>query len=249
MAPHPATLIAGNWKMHTTPASARSLAKEVLRQLPQTLAAEVLLLPPFTALEAVHTAVRDDGRVRVGAQDCHWEREGAFTGEISVAMLAPMCDYILVGHSERRHLMGETDAVVRRKLDAVLREDLMPILAVGETREERDAGTTEAVLERQLRSALTGLRPGQVGRCTIAYEPVWAIGTGATATPDDASAAAGFIANLVRGLAGAEVRVLYGGSVTAAHAAELLQAPSVSGALVGGASLRAAEFAAIVAAA
>lgn len=243
------TLVAGNWKMHTTPASARALAKEILRQLPQTLHAEVLLLPPFTALEAVHMAVRDDGRVRVGAQDCHWEREGAFTGEISAAMLEPMCDYILVGHSERRHLMGESDVVVRRKLEAVLREDEMPILAVGETREERDRGATESVLERQVRSALTGLRPGQVERCTVAYEPVWAIGTGATATPDDATAASGFILGLVHDIAGVEVRVLYGGSVTSANASQLLRAASVSGALVGGSSLRAAEFAAIVAAA
>jgi triosephosphate isomerase len=246
-----APLIAGNWKMHKTPEEARELVRSLLVQLAAEPAAELLLLPPFTALEAVVGELKGDPRVRVGAQNCHQEVAGAFTGEISAAMLAPLCDYVLVGHSERRHLMGESDELVRRKLDAVLAAGLLPVLAVGETEAERRAGVTEAVVERQTRAGLAGLGVEQIGRCTVAYEPVWAIGTGATATPDDAAAAAALIHRVVQELSGGEVavRVLYGGSVTPANAASLLGAPGVMGALVGGASLRADEFAAIVAAA
>ena len=244
-------LIAGNWKMHKTPAEARGLVRSLLGQLAAAPAAELLLLPPFTALEAVVAELAGDPRVRVGAQNCHYEAAGAFTGEISAPMLAPLCDYVLVGHSERRHLMAESDELVRRKLDAVLAAGLLPVLAVGETEAQRRTGETEAVVERQTRAGLAGLSVEEVGRCTVAYEPVWAIGTGATATPDDAAAAAAVIHRVVQELSGGEmaVRVLYGGSVTPANAASLLSAPGVSGALVGGASLRADEFAAIVAAA
>ena len=254
MTPDPwrqAPLIAGNWKMHKTPAEARGLVRSLLGQLAAEPAAEVLLLPPFTALEAVVEELGGDTRVRVGAQNCHHEAAGAFTGEISAPMLAPLCDYVLVGHSERRHLMGESDKVVRRKLDAVLVAGLLPVLAVGETAAERSAGVTEAVVERQARAGLEGLAIGDLGRCTVAYEPVWAIGTGATATPDDAAAAAAVVHRVVAELSGGEVevRVLYGGSVTPANAASLLSVPGVRGALVGGASLRADEFAGIVAAA
>jgi triosephosphate isomerase len=246
-----APLIAGNWKMHKTPAEARELVRSLLGQLAAEPAAELLLLPPFTALEAVVAELAGDPRFRVGAQDCHYEAEGAFTGEISAPMLAPLCDYVLVGHSERRHLMAESDELVRMKLDAVLAAGLLPVLAVGETEAERRAGATEAVVERQTRAGLAGLGVEQIGRCTLAYEPVWAIGTGATATPDDAAAAAAVIHRVVQELSSEEVavRVLYGGSVTAANAASLLSAPGVRGALVGGASLRADEFAGIVAAA
>ena len=246
-----APLIAGNWKMHKTPAEARELVRSLLAELDPHPAAEVLLLPPFTALEAVQTALGGDPRVRVGAQNCHFEPGGAYTGEIGCPMLEPLCDYVLVGHSERRHLMGESDQVVRSKLEAVLATGLLPILAVGETAEERAEGVTDEVLVRQTRVGLQGLDAAQVGRCTIAYEPVWAIGTGATATPGDAAAAAAVIHRVVAELVGDEVvvRVLYGGSVTAANAASLLAPPGVMGALVGGASLRAEEFAGIVAAA
>ncbi len=237
--------------MHKTPAGARELVGALLRQLAAEPPAEVLILPPFTALEAVVEELGGDRRVRVGAQNCHHEAAGAFTGEIGAPMLAPFCDYVLVGHSERRHLMGESDEVVRRKLDAVLAAGLLPVLAVGETEADRSAGTAEAVVERQTRAGLVGLTAGEIGSCTVAYEPVWAIGTGATATPDDAAGAAAVIHRVVAELSGggASVRVLYGGSVTPANAASLLSAPGVRGALVGGASLRADEFAAIVAAA
>jgi triosephosphate isomerase len=246
-----APLIAGNWKMHKTPAEARELVRSLLGQLAAELASEVLLLPPFTALEAVVGELAGDPRVRVGAQNCHYEAAGAFTGEIGAPMLAPLCDYVLVGHSERRHLMGESDEVVRRKLEAVLAAGLLPILAVGETEAERSAGVTEAVVERQTQAGFAGLSVEELGRCTVAYEPVWAIGTGATATPDDAAAAAAVVHRVVAELnsGGVAVRVLYGGSVTPSNAASLLSAPGVRGALVGGASLRADEFAAIVAAA
>jgi triosephosphate isomerase len=246
-----APLIAGNWKMHKTPSEARELVQSLLGRLAAEPASEVLLLPPFTALEAVVGELAGDPRVRVGAQNCHYEAAGAFTGEIAAPMLAPLCDYVLVGHSERRHLMGESDEVVRRKLDAVLAAGLLPILAVGETQAERAAGVTEEVVERQTRAGLVGLALDEVAKCTVAYEPVWAIGTGATATPDDAASAAAVVHRVVAELSRGEavVRVLYGGSVTPSNAESLMGAPGVRGALVGGASLRAEEFAAIVAAA
>ncbi len=244
-------LVAGNWKMNGTPASARVLVAELVSRLADRPPAEVLILPPFTALEAVGAVLEGDPRVRLGAQNCYWEPKGAFTGEISAPMLESLCDYVLVGHSERRHLLGESDEVVRRKLGAVLEAGLLPILAVGETGAEREGGLTAEVVERQTRAGLEGLSPSQVALCTIAYEPVWAIGTGATATPEDATTAAELIHRVVAEMAGSAVvvRVLYGGSVTAANAASLVRARGVMGALVGGASLKAEEFAAIVAAA
>lgn len=244
-------LVAGNWKMNGTPESARRLVAALAGLLPPEPDAEVLVLPPFTALETVRSALGGDRRVRLGAQNCYWEPRGAFTGEVSAAMLEPLCDYILVGHSERRHIMGESDEMVRRKLEAVLAAGLLPILAVGETGAEREAGATDQVLRRQTGAGLAGLGELQLARCTIAYEPVWAIGTGATATPGDATAAAAVIHEVVGEVAAAAgpVRVLYGGSVTAANARPLLHAAGIRGALVGGASLRADEFSAIVAAA
>ena len=237
--------------MHKTPSEARELVQSLLGRLAAEPASEVLLLPPFTALEAVVGELAGDPRVRVGAQNCHYEAAGAFTGEIAAPMLAPLCDYVLVGHSERRHLMGESDELVRRKLDAVLAAGLLPILAVGETQAERAAGVTEEVVERQTRAGLVGLALDEVAKCTVAYEPVWAIGTGATATPDDAASAAAVVHRVVAELSRGEavVRVLYGGSVTPSNAESLMGAPGVRGVLVGGASLRAEEFAAIVAAA
>ena len=237
--------------MHKTPSEARELVQSLLGRLAAEPASEVLLLPPFTALEAVVGELAGDPRVRVGAQNCHYEAAGAFTGEIAAPMLAPLCDYVLVGHSERRHLMGESDELVRRKLDAVLAAGLLPILAVGETQAERAAGVTEEVVERQTRAGLVGLALDEVAKCTVAYEPVWAIGTGATATPDDAASAAAVVHRVVAELSRGEavVRVLYGGSVTPSNAESLMGAPGVRGALVGGASLRAEEFAASVAAA
>ncbi len=245
-------LVAGNWKMHETAIEAGRLAREVLAGLPADPGAEVLILPPFTALETVHGVIAADERVSLGAQNCHWEAAGAFTGEISTGMLAPLCQYVLVGHSERRQLFAETDEMVRRKLDAVLAAGMLPILALGETEEQRRAGRTEEVLLRQARAGLLGLDPALVARCAIAYEPIWAIGTGVAATPADASMAAAILRGVVAEAAGRPepaVRILYGGSVTAESAPSLLTAPGVAGALVGGASLRAPDFCAIVAAA
>lgn len=244
--------MAGNWKMHKTAAEAAQLVREVLEQLGVGDKVEVLLLPPFTDLDKVREVLGPNSTVLLGAQNCHWEPEGAFTGEISTAMLAGQCDYVLVGHSERRQLFGETDQMVRRKLVAVLEAGMLPLLAVGETQEEHDEGLLEAVLVRQASAALLGLRPEQVARCTIAYEPVWAIGTGRAASPADGARAAAILAQVVAEAAGREepqVRILYGGSVTPETAAALIGARGISGALVGGASLQASDFCRIVSAA
>jgi triosephosphate isomerase len=239
--------------MHKTAAEAARLVEELLAQLRIEDQVDVLLLPPFTAIERVKAVLGPTSTVLLGAQNCHWEREGAFTGEISTGMLVEaQCDYVLVGHSERRQLFGETDATVRRKLASVLAAGMLPLLAVGETQEEHDQGLLEAVLERQARSALIGLGPDQVARCTIAYEPLWAIGTGRAASPADGSRAATILARVVAEATGSDqprVRILYGGSVTPESAPALLHAPGISGALVGGASLRASDFSRIVAAA
>lgn len=244
--------MAGNWKMNKTAAEAAQLVQEILEQLHAGAKVEVLLLPPFTDLDKVREVLGPNSTVLLGAQNCHWEPEGAFTGEISTAMLAGLCEYVLVGHSERRQLFGESDQIVRRKLVAVLEAGMLPLLAVGETQQEHDQGLLEAVLVRQARAALLGLRPEQVARCTIAYEPVWAIGTGRAASPTDGARAAAILAQVVAEAVGRDepqVRILYGGSVTPETAADLMGARGISGALVGGASLRAGDFCRIVAAA
>jgi len=210
--------------------------------------ADVAVCVPFPHLEAVGAALGGT-HVAVGAQDVYWEPQGAFTGEVSVAMLADYCSHVIIGHSERRQFFGETNDWVRRKLEAVLASTLDPILCVGELLEERLAGRMEEVLQRQLH-ALAGVNLSP--RLTVAYEPVWAIGTGETATPEQAQAACAYIRKLLKGLCGqdaARIRIQYGGSVNAANAAALLSQPDIDGALVGGASLKAADFAAIVAAA
>jgi triosephosphate isomerase len=203
-------------------------------------------------LQTVHAVLRQDPRVALGAQNCHWEDQGAFTGEVSAPMLKDWCSYTLVGHSERRNLFNETDEMVRAKLEAVLRAGMRPLLAVGETAEERRLGQTRQVLVRQARAGLMGLPREQLLTCTVAYEPVWAIGAGAEAAPADIAEAVAILREVVEAAASGEassVRILYGGSVTGESAAELLGATGVAGALVGGASLRAPEFCAIAAAA
>lgn len=245
-------LIAGNWKMNESPRQARALARQILDLLPERPLADVLLIPPYPALGPVHSVVRQDSRVSLGAQNCHWEDAGAYTGEVSAPMLSEWCQYTLVGHSERRVLFQETDEQVRAKLEAVLRSGMRAVLALGETREERDAGRTEEVLTRQCRSGLMGLGKDRIARCTVAYEPVWAIGSGAAADPSAIAEAAGMLRSVIEEAASGaadQVRILYGGSVTARTAPALLGAEGVSGALVGGASLNAAEFCGIVAAA
>jgi triosephosphate isomerase len=244
--------VAGNWKMNTSVPEALELAAAVRRGLLEDCLAEVILLPPFISLWPVQQLLLDDPRIDVGAQDCYWERSGAFTGEVSAEMLKSACRYVLVGHSERRQLFGETDQMVRRKLEAVLAAGLLPILAVGETLEQRESGRTEAVVSGQTRAGLEGLGSDQVLRCTIAYEPIWAIGTGRSAAREDAVGAAREIRQVVDSVVagtGEQVRVLYGGSVKSSSAAELFGPPEVDGGLIGGASLDPAEFCAVIAAA
>jgi len=245
-------LVAGNWKMNTTVLEALNLTTLIRQHLDPDPFPEVVLLPPFISVWPVQQLLADDPRIAVGAQDCYWEKSGAYTGAVSATMLVGSCQYVLVGHSERRRVFGDDDGAVRRKLDAVLEADLRPILAVGESWEERQSGRTDEILEVQTRAGLSGVPHHQLLRCVLAYEPVWAIGTGRTAVPEDVASAIGKIREVVDELetgAGAKVRVLYGGSVTANSAAELFGLPVVDGGLIGGASLNAEEFCAIVAAA
>jgi triosephosphate isomerase len=215
-------------------------------------AVDVSVHPPFTALRSVQVVIESDKiPIVLGAQDCHWEDKGAFTGEVSPSMLAKLnASYVIVGHSERRQLFGETDENVNRKVKAVLAHGMTPIMCVGESLEEREAGATDAKVTGQVEAGLAGVSREQVGALVIAYEPIWAIGTGRTATPSDAQATIATIRAKVRAVhgdgAGASVRIQYGGSVKAANAAELMAEPDVDGALVGGASLDPDEFARIV---
>jgi triosephosphate isomerase (TIM) len=242
--------IAANWKMHKTVAEAAEFVDTLLPRIAATQN-DVVICPPFTALTAV-VERRYGTAVKVAAQNMHEEGSGAFTGEVSAPMLVELdVEAVVLGHSERRQHFGETDESLCRKVPAALAAGLEPILCVGESEGARDAGETETVLERQLQSDLAGLDPAQVAEIVVAYEPIWAIGTGRTATPEQAQKACAFIRDVLRmrGGAGEQVRVLYGGSVKPANAAELLALPDVDGALVGGASLDAEEFAAIVEAA
>ncbi|HVC40208.1 MAG TPA: triose-phosphate isomerase [Candidatus Dormibacteraeota bacterium] len=251
-APRRRPLVAGNWKMNTTVPEALILTAAVRQRLDPNPRAEVVLLPPFISLWAVHQLLSGDLRLEVGAQDCFWEQAGAFTGEISAPMLRECCQHVLVGHSERRQLFGDDETAVRRKLEAVLAVGLRPLLAVGETDAERVAGRTQAVLASQVGSALRGLASEELRRCALAYEPVWAIGTGRSADPADIDQAATDLRQLLDELvpgAGSWTRVLYGGSVTSASAPGIFASGSVDGALIGGASLDPEEFCLIVAAA
>jgi triosephosphate isomerase len=243
------SLVAGNWKMHMGPANTRAFFAAVrLDEVPS--AHELLIFPPALSLEAAFSA--RPARVQIGVQNVHWEDEGAFTGEVSAAMAREAgAAFALIGHSERRHVFGETDEQVARKTEAVVRNGLTPVVCVGETLAERRAGRVEAVILRQLDAVLPALAKAR--RAVVAYEPVWAIGTGENATPADASAAHVTLrARLREGLgdaAGSEVAILYGGSVKPANAGELLAADEVQGVLIGGASLDPGSFAAIASAA
>ena len=242
-------IIAGNWKMHKTISESVALIKE-LAPLVAGAAAEAAVCPPFTALAAAKTALAGTG-IKLGAQDMYWEKQGAFTGEVSPVMLKDAgCDYVVIGHSERRQYFAETDDTVSKKLYAAFAHGLVPIMCVGETLAEREAGATEQVVDRQVRGGLAGLTADQVAAMVIAYEPVWAIGTGRTASADDANAVCAFIRRLVAAIAGQAaadaVRIQYGGSVKADNIAELMAKSDIDGALVGGASLDAATFAKIV---
>ena len=241
-------LVAGNWKMNTDLAEAVRLASEVARGVGDEAVA-VAICPPFVSLEAAAEILRDTP-VRLGAQNMHAEENGAFTGEISAPMLASVgCDYVILGHSERRQLFGETDEGVNRKVKAALRHGLVPILCVGETLEQREAGREEHVVGEQLRAALDGVQVAEASDVVVAYEPVWAIGTGRTASPEQAQAMHRFVRDRLvdaLGETGRAVEILYGGSVKPNNAAELFAQPDIDGGLIGGASLDAESFAAII---
>jgi triosephosphate isomerase len=245
---HRVPLIAGNWKMHKTVPEAVALARELRRALDGIREVEVMVLPPFVSLWAVAEALRGSA-IRVGAQNAWYGDSGAFTGEISPAMLAGWCDAVLLGHSERRQHAAETDALINRKLNAALAHQLRVILAVGETLSEYEQQRTEEVVRGQLGGALKGVAP-PADYLTIAYEPVWAIGTGRAASAAYANQTIGLIRQILKEKFGdgtsAGMRVLYGGSMNAKNTGELLGQPEIDGGLVGGASLVAAEFAAMV---
>ncbi|MEW6261365.1 MAG: triose-phosphate isomerase [Thermodesulfobacteriota bacterium] len=242
-------LVAANWKMYKTLPEAVDTAREMAACIAAD-SADVLIAPPFVCLSAVHDVVRPTA-IALGAQNLFWEKEGAFTGEVSADMLRSVgCRYVLIGHSERRQYFGETDETVCRKIRAAVEAGLIPVFCIGETESERDAGQTFAVLRTQLQGGLAGMDPTRLSDLVIAYEPVWAIGTGRTASTGQIQEAhahvRGILAEITnKGLANS-VRILYGGSVKPGNAKEILGLPDVDGALVGGASLQAASFAAIV---
>jgi triosephosphate isomerase (TIM) len=249
-------LISGNWKMHLNHFEATALVQKLVYELtPEDYdAVDVSIHPPFTDIRTVQTyflAEKEPVPIAIGAQNCHWEPSGAFTGEVSPAMLAKLdVAYVIAGHSERRELFGETDETVNLKVRAIYAHGMTPILCVGETLDEREAGTTEDKVTGQVTAGLAGLTTEQVGAMVIAYEPIWAIGTGRTATPDDAQAVCATIRATVGSVAGAGaadgLRIQYGGSVKAENAADLMACPDIDGALVGGASLEAGSFAGII---
>lgn len=240
-------MIAGNWKMHTTLAEASALVGEMRKGLDRIEGVEKVLCPPFISLASVNGLLQGSS-IKLGAQNMHFEERGAYTGEISPVMLSGICEYVILGHSERRQYFGETDEVVNQKIKAALAAGLTPILCLGERLEEKEAGRTEEVVIRQVRAALQEVASPQ--GLVIAYEPIWAIGTGRAATGDGANATIGIIRHTIsqlytEGIA-QEIRILYGGSVTAANIAEFIGQPEIDGALVGGASLKATEFLSIV---
>lgn len=241
-------ILAANWKMNLTHSEAESYVSAFLAEIGEVNDVEVLIIPPFTAIPALAQASEKMHFVRLGAQNMHWEKSGAFTGEISAGMLRALyVKYVIVGHSERRLLFGETDELVNRKVRSALDAGLRPILCVGESLLERDAGKEQEILERQLRNGLEGVSNKDFNEIVIAYEPVWAIGTGRTATPAQAQEAQAFIRSVSASLSdqavAERVRILYGGSVKADNAEEIMRQKDVDGALIGGASLDPRSFA------
>lgn len=243
-------LIAGNWKMFKTGAEAVQYAKALKKQVADVENTDIMIAPPFTALSAVSEILRDT-RIGLGAQNIFWEKEGAFTGEISAPMLISAgCQYVIIGHSERRQYFGETDETVNRRLKAAANAGLIPILCVGETETQREAKKTFSVLDKQIEDGLNGLILDEHHPLVIAYEPVWAIGTGKTASPDQVQEVHAYIRkqiakNFGNMLANA-IRVLYGGSVKPDNVSGLMALPDVDGALVGGASLQPETFSQII---
>ena len=242
--------IAGNWKMHKTIEESVALVKDLRGALQGVAGCDVAVCPPSPALAAVREALAGSG-IGLGAQNMYWEEQGAFTGEVSPLILQGLCDYVIIGHSERRNVFGETDEMVNKKLHAALAHGLKPILCVGENLQQNQAGETASFVGGQVRAAFEGISADQARIVTMAYEPIWAIGTGVPATGEGAN---DIVGGTVRGTLAAlfgddvaqAIRIQYGGSVKPANVAEFMAQPEIDGALVGGASLRAADFAAIV---
>ena len=239
--------IAGNWKMNTTVAEAERLVLEMLERLDRIEGVEKVLCPPFISLVGIGMML-ENSSIKLGAQNMYFESKGAYTGEVSPPMLNELCEFVILGHSERRWYFGETDEIINRKVRAALANKLKPILCVGERLEENEAGNTQEVIGRQVRGALNGIEP--VPDLVVAYEPVWAIGTGKAASGKQAAATVQFIRDVVSELwnksVAQDLRILYGGSVTSANVDEFIALPEIDGALVGGASLKADEFVGIV---
>ncbi len=241
-------IVAGNWKMHKTVSETESYIREFLRLVEHPEGREILLCPPFTSLYTAGQLLKGSG-VKLGAQNCHYEKEGAFTGEVSITMLKELgCEYVILGHSERRHIFGEDDELINRKVIACLEEGIRPILCVGERLEDREAGMTFKVVETQIRLALSGVE-SHTDEVDIAYEPVWAIGTGVAATVEDVVSVHRFIKELlgeINPFNKGKTRILYGGSVKPHNAGEFMRHDEVGGLLVGGASLEPESFAKVV---
>ncbi len=242
--------LAGNWKMNMDAASAVALAKGVVAEVGQVDSVDIAVCPPFVYLQSV-AAVLSSSNVALGAQDVFHQPNGAFTGEISCAMLKDVsCSYVIIGHSERRHVIGETDALINKKIHAAIAGGLLPIFCVGELLEERQSGKTEQVVAEQVKKGLEGICEERIQAVTIAYEPVWAIGTGVNATPQQAqdvhAMIRGLIAKMYNKTIADALRIQYGGSAKPSNTAELMSQPDVDGLLIGGASLKAADFAAMI---
>lgn len=234
-------IIAGNWKMNKDPAESRTLVQEVMKSVGDVKDRIVIIIPPFTSLSSVNELIRNT-RFKLGGQNMHWERSGAYTGEISGLFLKALgCEYVVLGHSERRHVMGETDEIINKKLKVALEIGLIPIFCVGETENERESGTTEEVIQRQISAGLKGIE-NEAHKVIFAYEPVWAIGTGKTASPEQAVEVHSFI----RGMLKKPSTILYGGSVKPDNIDVLMKQDEIQGVLVGGASLKPESFARIV---
>jgi triosephosphate isomerase (TIM) len=245
--------VAGNWKMNKTVAEARELVAKMSAPLREIVDVEKVLCPPFTAISSI-AALLEGTDIGLGGQNLHWEEKGAFTGEVAANMLKEFCNYVIIGHSERRAYFGETDETVNRKLRAALKADLTPIVCIGETLDQYESGLTEEVVRRQIKFGLADSDSANASRIVVAYEPVWAIGTGKASSADNANMVhAKFVRPALSELFGEKnaqaIRILYGGSVTAANASDYFAMSDIDGALVGGASLKVDEFVAITKAA
>ncbi len=250
MHPKRRPILAGNWKMNMTATQARDLASKLVPLVANAKDREIVLGPPFTSLAAVAEVIKGTD-IGLSAQNLHWEDKGAFTGEISADMLLDSgCKYVIIGHSERRQYFGETDETVNKKVKQALKKGLLPIVCVGETLAEREAGKLTDIISRQVTGGLKDVSAGDMKKIVIAYEPVWAIGTGKTATPEQANEVHALIRGKVRSLYNTDIaeglRIQYGGSVTPENVSQLMAKPDIDGALVGGASLKPESFAALV---